>query len=151
MSISVQIPNLQKVIELYKAYPENSRIRLTQAIHQSATIVQRNARILAPVAVSGLLRSSIGIKYGDLQAVVMPTSNYAIDVEEGTKPHMVSVHALQAWADFKGVPVYVIQRAIAKYGTKAQPFMEQSATASEGDVKQFFKDAVDDILNTLKT
>jgi hypothetical protein len=43
---------------------------------------------------------------------------YALDVEEGTKPHYPPVKALQGWADRHGIPVWLVVRKIGLYGTE---------------------------------
>lgn len=149
MSIQIQLQNIDRIIEAYKKYPLQSKIALTEAIQKGATLVQRNARMGAPVGVSGLLRSQINISYGELRGTISANSQYALFVEEGTKPHWVPIAALQPWADLKGIPVYALQKSIAKVGTKAQPFMEKAAQQSTEQIQVYFNEAVATVLNEM--
>ena len=54
-------------------------------------------------------------------------AKYADYVEKGTKPHWTSVRNLESWARFRGINPYVLQRSIARKGTKAHPFEQRTA------------------------
>jgi hypothetical protein len=56
-----------------------------------------------------------------MQVTVRPSDTadeYAVYMEEGTKPHMPPRDALQGWADRHGIPVFLVQKAIAENGTE---------------------------------
>ncbi len=88
----------------------------------------------APVGVGGAgggLRGSVSIDFQDkgLAAVVGSDLNYAGHVEFGTRPHWPPWgpgSALARWAFLKRIPVFVVARAIARRGTRAQKYMERA-------------------------
>jgi len=56
-----------------------------------------------------------------MQVTVKPSEkadDYAVYVEEGTRPHFPPREALQGWADRHGIPVFLVQRKIAREGTE---------------------------------
>ena len=52
-----------------------------------------------------------------------PSARYGLYVERGTRPHWPPRAPLEGWARRHGVPVFVVQRAIARKGTRARPFL----------------------------
>lgn len=60
-----------------------------------------------------------------MEVVIKPSEaadNYAVFVEEGTRPHFPPREALQGWADRHGIPVFLVQRKIAREGTDPRYF-----------------------------
>lgn len=53
------------------------------ALQKTARDIEADAKTLAPVD-TGNLRSSIGVDFGDLSAIIGPGANYGIYVEFGT-------------------------------------------------------------------
>ena len=77
---------------------------------------------------TGELRRSVHFGFKDkLSVVIEPEAKYADYVENGTKPHWTSVRNLESWAKFRGINPYVLQRSIARKGTKAHPFEQRTA------------------------
>ena len=118
-----------QVIALFNRAPEAIRRTIGQLVEGAAIDIQREMRIIAPIAVTGDLRRSIRYTYSaaTLSAVIEPAANYAEDVEQGRKAHFVSVAEgtpLRAWAKLKGINPYALQNSIAKKGTKAHPFVQ---------------------------
>ncbi len=119
--------------------------------------VQRQAASHAPVD-TGRLRgaltqpSAVTVAYSGvypLWAEIKPLVGYSAYVEHGTAPHWTGIGNLAGWAHRHGINPYAIQRAIAKYGTKAHPFMQPAIddleaaipefiTALEADIRQMF-------------
>ena len=54
---------------------------------------------------------------------VGPSARYGLYVERGTRPHWPPRAPLEGWARRHGSPVFVVQRAIARKGTRARPFL----------------------------
>ena len=81
----------------------------------------------APVD-TGRLRASVVTIQSLTRVSVGPTVSYAPFVEFGTRPHWPPRGALQPWARRHGFPAgplgdFIVRRAIALRGTKAQPFV----------------------------
>lgn len=56
-----------------------------------------------------------------------------------TKPHWPPAKALQGWADAKGIPVYLVQKAIAEKGTPIIPFFKIAIKKNEVQKKLLLK------------
>jgi len=69
---------------------------------------------------------------------VGPSAGYGVMVERGTKPHWPPIAPLRAWARRHGVSPYAVQRAIARRGTRARPFMAPAWAANAGRVAALF-------------
>jgi hypothetical protein len=77
---------------------------------------------------TGELRRSVRFHFNNkLNVVIEPGVGYADFVEKGTRPHWTSVRNLERWAKFRGINPYVLQRSIARKGTKAHPFEKKTA------------------------
>lgn len=81
----------------------------------------------APVD-TGRLRASVRTAQSATRASVGPAVAYAPWVEFGTRPHWPPQGALQPWARRHGFPAgfvgdFLVRRAIALRGTRAQPFV----------------------------
>ena len=58
-----------------------------------------------------------------------------------SRPHYPPLRALEGWARRHHVSPYVVQRAIARHGTKAHRMFELGAKASEHDIQDYFEEA----------
>ena len=56
---------------------------------------------------------------------VISTKKYAGWVDQGTRPHWPPPGALAGWAKRHGIPEFLVQRAIARKGTKATFYMAE--------------------------
>jgi hypothetical protein len=54
---------------------------------------------------------------------VGPSVGYGLYVERGSRPHWPPRAALEGWARRHGIPVFAVQRSIARRGTRARPFL----------------------------
>lgn len=52
-----------------------------------------------------------------------------------TKPHWPPTKAIQPWADAKGIPVFLVQKAIAEKGTPIIPFFKIAIKKNEAEKK----------------
>lgn len=127
-------PSFQIVVDdtvvsrMFDKLPAAVVTRIGRLVEGAAIDVQRQMRILAPVAVTGQLRRSITYRYSPatLSAVIEPSVDYAADVEKGTRAHYVSAapgSSLRAWAQQKGLDPYAVQGIIALRGTRKHPFV----------------------------
>ncbi len=100
-------------------------------LNRGAIYMQREARMAAPVD-TGRLRNSIGTEAPNTRTrSIGPNVEYAEYVEFGTRPHMPPVGALAGWAKRHGLNEEAVARGIAARGTKAQPYMQPAADATE--------------------
>jgi hypothetical protein len=146
-TISIELKNIDAVREYMAKRPAKVTSELHRALTRSGLIIQRISRQEAPTDV-GRLRNSISIRNGwNSSVAVGPTTNYAVAVHEGTKPHMPPVKALELWARRHGFDsAWPVALAIKRRGTKANRYMDRAATKGTDDVQREFDKAVDRIL-----
>ena len=76
---------------------------------------------------TGLLRASVSFRFMNrLKVRIAPAQKYAKYVEYGTRPHHVSPEHLEGWAHRHGISPYAVAKSIAKKGTKAHPFVDET-------------------------
>lgn len=109
---------------------ENSAVGRIMA--RAGEVVTQGAKRRAPVSPvgtnplgSGHLRSSIGWQLeagpdGQPQARISATADYALFVEVGTRPHVITAHGNYPLRDAKG---RVFGRTVNHPGTPAQPYL----------------------------
>lgn len=116
INMSVDLGDTGKYLD---RMPEKIKRSIGDALAKSAFLVERNAKMNAPVD-TGRLRSSIITELTPsiypTMAKITPFVNYAIFVHEGTR------------------------------FIKANPFMTRAKDQSQGEVEKFFDDAIDDSL-----
>ncbi len=108
-------------------------------LDRGAIFIQSRAREHAPVD-TNRLRGSITVNpTSTRQREVGTNVGYGLFVEKGTRPHFPPPAALQGWATrhgFSGPNAgFLVARAIARKGTKAQPFMDPAAKEAEGFIR----------------
>ena len=86
------------------------------------------------------LRNSIDYHLSD-NIVVIDMDSYGSDVDEGTKPHYVSPSHLMEWSKSKGLNPFAVAKNIAKFGTKAHPFLYK-AEAIQQEADNEIKNAI---------
>jgi len=69
---------------------------------------------------------------------VGPSVRYGVYVERGTRPHWPPAAPLVGWARRHGVPVVAVQRAIARRGTRARPFLVPAFTKNREKIVALF-------------
>lgn len=100
-------------------------------LDRASIYLQREARRVAPID-SGRLRNSIGIESPNTRMRrIGPNVEYGEDVEFGTRPHMPPPGELADWSRKRGLSEYAVSMKISIYGTKAQPYMQPAADATE--------------------
>ena len=118
---------------------------MVDAMQQAALLVQRDAKINAPVD-TGRLRASITPEvrpHGNtVRGVVGSNVKYAPYVELGTRPHWPPPGALQPWARRHGISEYLVRRAIGMRGTKAVKYLERAVTENADRIHRILNSAV---------
>lgn len=134
MEFNVEFRGLDSLISGCTAAGYDVEPLMRVHIANSVTEITGRTRSLAPHA-TGTLQRSI------LPEMSYPTSRvkvnvpYGIFVETGTRPHWPPIDPIRQWASKVGFtgPAFLVARAIASRGTRAQPFwapgIEQSLPA----------------------
>lgn len=130
MKLKVTVRGVPSVIRALARRRADVQRVVNEEVLVSAINIQRVARVAVPVD-TGLLRSRILIEQrveGARQIASVGTfeggaEHYGPDVEFGTRPHWPPRKALEGWARRHGVPVFLVARAIARRGTRPQPFL----------------------------
>jgi hypothetical protein len=72
---------------------------------------------------------------------VGPSVNYGLYVERGSRPHWPPRAALEGWARRHNVPVFAVQRSIARRGTRARPFLVPAFLRNASRIVRLFAEA----------
>ena len=144
MTINIVLSINDETIRKALADPQLVKGPIMTMLKKSALMIEQKAKLKATVD-TGHMRRGIKTFLSPLQAVIEATEKYSAFVEMGTRPHWPPRKALQPWARRHGFPpgmkgASMLAAAIAKRGTKAQPFMmpalEESKNAIQGLIQQ---------------
>lgn len=150
-TVTVKIEGLDRLLRRAEGrYLLGSALR--GAFERTGYAVAGRAKELAPVD-RGQLRAGITHQVDPDPIpvwVIAGTRNipYAKDVHDGRKPgKWPPIKAIAAWAKRKGIdaPPFVIARAIARKGTKAQPYLADAMTETEPKIQGYFDGAAQEI------
>ena len=83
---------------------------------------------------------------GQIVGIVGTNLAHAPYVEYGTKPHWPPAEPLQRWADRHNIAVFLVQRAIARHGTRAHKNAERAFNDNLDKIKQYISDATGEIV-----
>lgn len=120
--------------------------RTVKAMQRACYRVERRAKQKAPRWRAELQRSITskvevrGVHGKDVAGEVGPNTGYSLYVERGTEGPRTGppLSAIAPWAIAHGISPYLVQRAIARKGTKAQPFLLPALEESRGDIDAEF-------------
>ena len=126
---------------LVRSAGQKLALQLAQAVIDRATPD-------APVDTGKLAGSGMATPTSD-GAVAAFTAPYASDVEHGTPPHDVSIAELVGWAGRHDMRPGAVRNAIAKRGTKAQPYFAPAVQDVMGLAPQMAADAANDLRTAL--
>jgi len=147
--LSVKIDGLDALKAAFRDSPRIAAKHLNTAIKQGVFTLLANARRDAPVDQGFLRGAGMVTSFEILKGTLENKAPYAVYVHEGTRPHYPPLSAIKGWADRHGVSPFLVQRSIARKGTKAKPFFSNSIQASQADITRFFSQAGQNILKDL--
>jgi len=87
----------------------------------------------------GSIHHTITGSGASLTGKVGSSQAYGVFVEKGARAHFPPIAAISGWARRHGVPPFLVARAIARRGTKAQPFMEPAFHKNRARIEQLFE------------
>lgn len=142
--IEYRIEGLDELIEKSEKLNGHLPAILRTLLEKATFKIEGIAKDIVPHD-AGLLRASINPKIDPspipMWGKVGPSLKYGLFVELGTKPHWPPIGPLKGWARRHGVSPYALQAAIAKRGTRAQPFMRPALEKSKEDIDKYVTEA----------
>lgn len=132
-----------------------SEKHLQDALNRASALVWQRSIERAPAS-TGTLKKSIQRDLYPTYAQVYPTVQYGLYVHEGTRPHWPPVAetkpggSIYRWAQKKGIPPFLVARAIARRGTKGQPWLADIAKNDWKEVQEVFINTLDKIIGDLR-
>jgi HK97 gp10 family phage protein len=141
ITIDVKKSDVEAIRKAVRNYPKE----MEKGVARATLHILAKAKENAPKSIGTLSRSHT-FKVDGLTGRVYPTTQYAIGVHEGTKPHWIPSKeakpggSLYRWAKKKGANPWAVRSGIAKHGTRPQPWLEETADKEEGAVLKILSD-----------
>lgn len=153
MAFEIEIENINEIREVFRFYPKLADREIRRGLYKAGKLILRVEKRETPVGVTAQLRGSIGMRLTAGSVMITPKKKYAIDVHEGTKPHYVPIKGkrapLRIWAIKHGINPYALQKAIARKGTKANPFVNRTVRQTREKVMKIFVQVLENILREI--
>lgn len=162
----VEIRGLDEQLKKIAQFEAIAQPELEHAMTNVVGLVEREAKKLAPVGVTGNLKSAISgrVIYASGTDVrgkvgVGDGAPYGAAVELGARPHFPPVSNIAYWVDRKigvrdGMEIYgialAVARKIARAGQKPHPFMKPALEKVQDRIVEQFRSAADRILKKLE-
>lgn len=123
-------------------YPQRLASELRSAMTASLLLLEADQRRNVAQDTRQLMGSiSHQIQGNGLALVgsVGPSKAYGLFVERGRRPGKYPpIAAIAGWARRHGIPPFLVARAIARRGTRAQPFVAPSLDRNRGRIQALF-------------
>ena len=151
-TITFESEDLRQFAKFLKSHPDVLLKNAQVATKSSLFLLERDAKINAPSG-EGTLRKGIKTILKPLLGTVRAMASHSAAVHEGSRPHWPPYQpnsSLERWARKKNIPVFLVARAIARKGTKAQPFFDEAIDSNQSNVNRLFKVALDNTANQIK-
>lgn len=149
MNVRAEIKGLRETQKrLTEAVRQLAGPGLIQPMRNATLLVQRDARINAPVD-TGRLRASItpDVRMSNVvEGVVGSNVKYAPYMELGTKPFYPPPSALAVWARRHGTNAFAVAYAISKRGLAARRFLQDAFEKNQSRIVKLLGDGVSVII-----
>lgn len=129
MAIEVRVIGLERLQRNLSGAPGVLNDETRKAMTTGLLLLEAEQRRLAPRdtgQLAGSIHHTITGSGAALTGRVGPQAKHGIYVEKGTRPHFPPIDAVRGWARRKGINPFLVARAIARRGTRAQPFVAPS-------------------------
>jgi len=126
MPVTVQVKGAQELGTALTQAPTTVAAATLKAMQTSLLLIEADAKRNVAHDTRGLMNSITSQIRQDGQRLVGqagPSVAYGVYVETGTRPHWPPLGALVPWARRHGVNPRLVQVAIARRGTRAQPYL----------------------------
>jgi hypothetical protein len=156
MGITMRLDGGPALAAALRASPAIVRAAEQQAMTRALLLVEADARRRVAHDTRQLMNSITSAQrvmvagQGQLLlGAVAPSARYGRYVEQGSRPHWPPRAPLEGWARRHGIPVYAVQRAIARRGTRARPFLVPALTDNAARIGRLFAAAVEAVTGTI--
>lgn len=141
--VTVNADDLKKIAKAF--WKEVVQDTLDTSIKKSIVLLNRNAIIETPTD-TWRLRNSFQTEFRQWYWRLFNPTQYAIFVQEWTKPHNAPFDPISWRAKRKWLNAWKIRRSIRTKGTKANPFMTRAIDESEREVDKIFQEEIDKLV-----
>lgn len=139
-SIEVNTADLKKIAKDFGSnYVQET---LDNSVKKSVILLNRNAIMEAPTD-RWRLRNSFQTEFRSLFWRLFNPVEYAVYVQEWTRPHSAPFDVIAERARRKGLNAGAVWRSIKKKGTKANPFMTRAIENSDSEIDKIFQEEID--------
>lgn len=118
---------------------------MVDGIRRATLLVSGTAKRLSPVD-TGRLRSSIipevRTRWRSVEGVVGSNVKYAASQELGTRAFWPPLQALELWARRHGTTAYVVAKAIAVRGIRAQRYLQGAVETNRGKIRALIENTI---------
>lgn len=153
IDVKLQGPLLEKITNA----PAKTLRFIQQGLADASTFLFEKSQENAPKSM-GKLKQGMRreIDFDSLRAEIWPSTEYAAFVhgpggEGRTRPHLIPLKEAQEggtlyrWAKKKGANPWAVRAAIAKRGTKYQPWLQKTAEMENDKVLAIISDAIQNV------
>lgn len=141
--ITAQVEGLDRLQRGLTGAPRALGSETRKAMEASLTLIEGDARKNAPQdtrRLAGSITYSIRGTGAELTGRVGPSLRYGWFVEHGRRPgKFPPLAAVSGWARRHGVSPFVVARAIARKGTRPQPFLVPAFEKNRGRIVGLFE------------
>ena len=114
---------------------------ISKELDDTAHKVERQAKELVPID-TGALRSSIGTDGGGLDYSITANTDYAVYIEDGTRPHVITGNPYLVWDGQMYGPV----KSVNHPGNRAYKYMETACDTQTEGIDDRIAEAIDRVL-----
>lgn len=158
--ITLKIKGIEDVMRISEKYPTVSRKHVNQAIRLSLLAVRNSVVKNGPVgrASRGGMKGKWNIEVKNFEGKLLNVAEaeggfpYPTAVEYGTKPFWPNTKkggSLDMWAKSKGIPTFLVARAISRKGIRPQHFFQKSVDENQQKIDRAFETALENIIKDL--
>lgn len=149
--VSVDLRGEETIQRAMQHAPEVVEREIDTFVGEASALLEREVKERTPTT-TGLLRASIfsrrEVSANGVLGIVGTSRPYAAYVELGTRPHWAPLQPLVDWVTLKlslsgreAVRVArMVQRKIARRGTRGKKMFAEAVTANEGSIQQMWRD-----------
>jgi HK97 gp10 family phage protein len=152
MPVTVTVRGAKELAAALDQAPRAVSAAAQAAMTKSLLLVEAEARRTVAHDTRALMNSITSqqaVRGDTLVGKVGPSLQYGLYVETGTRPHWPPAAPLVGWARRHGIPVRMVQLAIARRGTRARPFLQPAFEKYREQIVALFAQANVTVTETL--